>query len=400
MKISRIEIKNFKSFEDISVDLNDFNVIVGKHSTGKSNFLEIFRFLKDICKDLQSGVYRHGESFFKNINLDSDSPSQIKVKIDNGNSLSSELRAINHIKYNSIEYELVFYDFNTVYEQVKFNFEDNCDGCSQNSLVLTNKDLKISAEFLNDKTSLEMEDFIPESLLIILNNNLKYDNQLIINSPLSMLPFSWADYFKSIKFYNFDSKFCRVDNGGFYAELSSYGQNLAGVLERILQDRDKQRTFYNLVSILLPFVEKIDIVRLIDGTRLISLSETYNDSPVTSSFISDGTLNILALIVVLYFEDGNIILIEDVEKNIHPELFIQLVGMMEEVSAKKQIIITTHSPEILNNCSLEDIYLISRNHDGYSTVTKPADNEYIKGFIEELGVGQVFSDGYLEIESQ
>lgn len=49
MFLSKIKIKNFKSFDDVSFDLNKFNVVVGECSSGKSNLLESLKFLKDLC---------------------------------------------------------------------------------------------------------------------------------------------------------------------------------------------------------------------------------------------------------------------------------------------------------------------------------------------------------------
>ncbi len=41
MKISKIQIKNFKSFQDVTVDLEpDFNVFTGVNNSGKTNLLE------------------------------------------------------------------------------------------------------------------------------------------------------------------------------------------------------------------------------------------------------------------------------------------------------------------------------------------------------------------------
>lgn len=48
MKISRIECNNIKSFKNLSINLIDFNVIIGLNGSGKSNFILIFKFIKDI----------------------------------------------------------------------------------------------------------------------------------------------------------------------------------------------------------------------------------------------------------------------------------------------------------------------------------------------------------------
>ena len=105
-------------------------------------------------------------------------------------------------------------------------------------------------------------------------------HELIINTPLSAIPISWANYFKSINYYDFDPKFCRLDDGTGKAELTQLGQNLPLVLEQIINDSEKQRRYLNLVSILLPYIEKIDVVSLEDNRRMFRLSEKYNRLPV------------------------------------------------------------------------------------------------------------------------
>jgi len=408
MNISRIEIKNFKSFENVNVDLNDFNVLVGAHASGKSNFVEAFQFLKDVSEDFEKGINAHGGPFFQNLNLKSDTPSCIKVTLGNDDSVITRINPDSDFKiqYNSIEYELCinFKDNSQelINESVNFNFNICRDDekIHENTLMLTNKDWRVTAGFEHEPEHVDLEYFVPKSLLNIVNDNLSEKHELIINTPLSAVPISWTNYFKSINYYDFDPKFCRLDDGAGNAKLTELGQNLPLVLEQILNDAEKQRRYMNLVSILLPYIEKIDVISLEDNRRMFRLSEKYNRLPVLSPFVSDGTMNILALISALYFESGDIILIEGPERNIHPALFIQLVGMMREVSQSKQIIITTHSPEILNYCDLEDIHLISRQDDGFSKVSKPVDNMEVKVFIDELGIGQVFVDDYLEFGNE
>ena len=81
MKISNIEIKNFKSFKNISINLNNFNVVVGPSASGKSNFIKAFKFLKDISEDFENGILNHGGVFFQNFNCDKKVPSCIKATI-------------------------------------------------------------------------------------------------------------------------------------------------------------------------------------------------------------------------------------------------------------------------------------------------------------------------------
>src|SRR3972149_11404679 len=48
MTIKTIKVKNFKSFKELQVDLGKFNVLIGANASGKSNFVQVFKFLRDI----------------------------------------------------------------------------------------------------------------------------------------------------------------------------------------------------------------------------------------------------------------------------------------------------------------------------------------------------------------
>ena len=49
MGIRRIQVENFKSYRNLDVTLGRLNVLIGANASGKSNFVEIFRFLHDIA---------------------------------------------------------------------------------------------------------------------------------------------------------------------------------------------------------------------------------------------------------------------------------------------------------------------------------------------------------------
>ena len=99
---------------------------------------------------------------------------------------------------------------------------------------------------------------------------------------------------------------------------------------------------------------------------LMMLRESYApETPFPATFISDGTINIIALIVALYFEEHSVVMIEEPERNIHPHLISRVVEMLKDKAEKKQILVTTHSPEVVQHAGLENLLLISRHKDGY-----------------------------------
>ena len=62
MIISRIKLKNWKNFRDVDITLGDRIFLVGPNASGKSNFLDVFRFLRDIAQNgLQKAIENHGK---------------------------------------------------------------------------------------------------------------------------------------------------------------------------------------------------------------------------------------------------------------------------------------------------------------------------------------------------
>ena len=74
-----------------------------------------------------------------------------------------------------------------------------------------------------------------------------------------------------------------------------------------------------------------------------------------------------------------------------------MVDMMKDASKKKQIIITTHNPEIVKYAGLENLLLISRDKEGFSTISRPKDNKRVKTFMQnELGLDELYVQNLLE----
>jgi len=72
------------------------------------------------------------------------------------------------------------------------------------------------------------------------------------------------------------------------------------------------------------------------------------------------------------------------------------MSMFDEVSKKRQIIITTHNPEIIKYSSLKNILFISRDNNGFSNITKPAQNEEVRIFLaNEIGIDELFIQNLL-----
>lgn len=86
MKIERLKVSNFKSFKQLDCKLSDFNVVIGPNASGKSNFVSIFKFLRDISKEglINAISLQGGAEYIFNINSARDEPLRIEVQVDSG----------------------------------------------------------------------------------------------------------------------------------------------------------------------------------------------------------------------------------------------------------------------------------------------------------------------------
>ena len=410
MFISNIRIKNFKSFDNLNIDFNKFNVIIGACGAGKTNLVEIFEFFKDISQNFHQAVKSHGGIYIKNLNaFDSDEESYLGITFNNGdnNDMSLELKSDNFgldedvfIDFYKLDYEVHFKFISDLCEVLSEKIELSCkiNDSQSNVIIIQNNFGEISAEFLNPVDFLDINMIISHSLIYFVSQNFIKDNTPIINSGLSNIPFDWNGFFSKIKVYDFDPKVCKnINDINNDLELTKYGGNLPVILNNILKDSKKRKDFLIYYTTILNYINDVSVEEIFDEKYVFTIVEKYNDVKLPSMFLSDGSSTILALLIAVYFQEGDILLIEEPERYIHPSLISELLLMFES-NRDKQIILTSHSPVLLRFCELENIYFISRDEKGFSNIEKVMDDDFAKPFIEELGVDNVFVNNLLGLK--
>ncbi len=84
MQIKNIKVSNFKSFEEVEIELGKFNVLIGANASGKSNFINILQFLKDIVENgLDNAIsMQGGVDYIRNINIGASKNLSVELHID------------------------------------------------------------------------------------------------------------------------------------------------------------------------------------------------------------------------------------------------------------------------------------------------------------------------------
>ena len=417
MSIKRIEVRNFKSFKELKIDLGKFNVIIGANASEKSNFVHIFEFLRDITTSgLDNAVsLQGGVEYLRNMNIRVSEDLFIKIVADQefgwlGRRTKAGLIGIK--TYETIyEFALRFNKRGSGFRIAKDRLNQKCrfirlerkgkkieekEILGKGEILISRSNGKVKIDLnIPPKVPLKKEDIIPP----FLREEKLLEHVLLLETPYFFIP-PLEGIYSEISIYDFDPKLPKKATPiTGKAELEEDGSNLSIILKSITENKEKKRKLFNLVKDLLPFVENLDVEKFADKSLLFKLKESYFKAQyLPASLISDGTINMTALIVALYFEKKPFVIIEEPERNIHPSLISKVVEMMKDASQKKQIVVTTHNPEFVKYAGLENILLVYRDKDGFSLISRPADKEEVKSFLKnDIGIEELYIQNLLEV---
>ena len=414
MFVENIKVKNFKSFKDVDVSLNNFNVLIGANASGKSNFTEIFNFLKHlVTSGLDDAIsLQGGLEYLRNFNMGSDQNLVFKITLRGTAKYPIEL-------FEDISPQHKFNVAKAIYHfEIKFTKQMEFKIIKDN-LVLdlvyapdtpkrSKKQLTSRVFITNENNKLKLDADLPKDVKInddftryVLTKKLRPNSLLIENTILTRIVLDGiTDIFFDTEVYNFDLKLAkRAIPIKETVKLKNDGSNIFSTLKKVLENDEYQRRFTNLITNLLPYVDSVFAKKNIDRTVSFTIKERYfEEQSLPSTLVSDGTVNIVGLILALYFQFSQLTIIEGPERDIHPSFISQVVENMNEASRQRQVIVTTHSPEIIRYTDINNILTVRRDDDGNSEIVRPGDQKDVKDFlkndmdIEELYVQNLLGD--------
>ena len=177
--------------------------------------------------------------------------------------------------------------------------------------------------------------------------------------------------------------------------LSRNGDNLANVIQYLSERHpDRLDKIFSVLRARVPRIERVLAEAMPDGRLLLTIKDAPFENPILARFASDGTLKMLAYLVLLYDPSPPpFIGIEEPENFLHPRL---LYGLAEECRAsaeRGQLLVTTHSPFFLNALAANEVRALYRDADGYTQVATASE---IRGIPEFMKEGALLGDLWLE----
>lgn len=425
MKIKEVHISNFKSFKKSSFYLKDFNMILGANGSGKSNFFQIIKFLRDIVDHgLENAIaLQGGKEYLMNTTIGDSEPTKIVLNLDPYSGL-----IIKEFKEN--KKQAIICDIKTFTYSIELSFKG--DEITVKELLNQSFNIEIVER---KKSKMETIEKIGEgSTKVTLINGVDYHQDLDLpedllkNYEINVDRFKLTEYFYSgtKRLNDFNSMILKNPNVFFGAthnlrdtianssvyyidtnaakkavqvigktSLEEDGSNLPLILHNITKDKKRSERLTDKIGQLIPFISGVNIEKQPDNSVFFQAEETYENKATSrfpASLLSDGTINITALIVALFFEKNkDILFFEEPERNIHPQLLSGILSLMKEVSQKKQIILTSHNPYIVKDVDPDNVIFVKRDANGFSKTISPSENKMFRTFIEnELNLEDIF----------
>ncbi len=379
-RIEYLRVENYRALKQVELkNITPVTALLGPNGSGKSTFFDVFAFLSE-CFEL--GLRRAWDRRGRAKELKTrggDGPIVIEIKYrETGFPIITYHLAVDEHRGSPVVVE-EWLQWRRGRHGKPFRFLDYREGHGR----------AISGE-LPDEQDNRLDIPLKSSDLIAVNALGQFADHPRVGALRDFITGWYVSYF------SVDDTRGQSDAGP-QERLSRTGDNLANVIQYLIEQHpDRLDRIFNVLCARVPRVESVLADPMPDGRLLLQIKDAPFDHPILARFASDGTLKMLAYLVLLY--DPNLpsfIGIEEPENFLHPRLLPELGEECRAASERGQLLVTTHSPFFVNALRPEELRVLYRDEAGYTQTVRAAD---IPGVVEFMGAGA--SLGHLWMEGR
>ena len=367
MIVSHITIKNWRNFRAVDVDLRERQFIVGPNASGKSNLLDVFRFLRDIAKPEGGGLQkavkdRGGVSKIRSLAARQDPEIAMEIHLAESAGESSTWRYALGLRQETrgyrqpyITHERVWKENQPILDRPNAEDKKDRDRLTQTFLeqINVNRDFREVVRFFQTATYLHM---VPQLL-------------------------RFADAIQ-----------------GRVLEDDPFGQ---GLLERLAKTPEKTRRsrlskIEQALKVAVPQLEQLQFIRD-SATGRPHLQALYSHWRPKAGLqredqFSDGTLRLIGFLWSLLESDA-LLLLEEPELSLNAAIVAELAPLISRMqrNRRRQVLVSTHSDALLTEQGIDghEVLLLTAAKEG-TKVKVAADIGEVRTLLESgLTVGEV-----------
>ncbi len=358
--LQKIRIQNFRSLKDVTLDLQQVNLLIGPNNSGKSNFLKAIEFFSLYIidnKDFDSAYFN--QILFR---------EELKNLKHNNEDIPIVFELIS--KYDDFYEHYFLQIFNTKNNKKYIEFIGRTKNTINEKIDLYDIQLlqKIYSIFHIDFTNFDLRNKI-EDANILDKINYSYnsfyfeDNQLTIEHGSTQLREDKIDLFDflkteltNLKIYKPDTvKLTHFQKLGSDVSIDSDASNLVSFLDNMRDSNPEviKRIEADLNKCISNFTD-IRFKKIFENNRFvgkkIGLADTQKNI-YWAEELSEGTLYFLAVLSIIHQPKPPVLLLlEEPEKNVHPRRINEVIDYIFELAYEKniQVILTTHNTLVVD----------------------------------------------------
>ncbi len=373
IKLYNCIVDNFKSLDDFKLYFSKFTCLIGLNSSGKSTLLQFIDFISAQMKgDISGWLKSRG---WEAIELES--------KVKNKNNIIIALGFF----YNEKPY-IWSLEFDTnlkkvIEERVTYiNYIDS----SKDKIIFKVKNSK----FMIDKDGkINKGDIIQE-----------YEGSFLAKLKPELLPdviIEFREYLQNI--YSLDLLSPRElrKESKESPTLGLSGENLSGFLHTF--NETQKANILNNLQKCYPNIVDYSVETTANWYYRLEVTEKFKDKEITNEakYLNDGVLRLIAIFAQLETKQS-FLLFDEIENGINSELIETLMDIL--IASKHQIIVTTHSPMILNyiddEVAKESVKYIYKTKEGLTQSIPFFEIPSMAEKLEMMGAGSAYVDTDLE----
>jgi predicted ATPase len=374
MRLKTVSIRHYKSLDSVDVDFGPVTVLVGPNGVGKSNFVDALKFFRDMNQD----------------NLDHAVISREGI---------DRIRQI----YKSRPYNV----------SLKFWFEhEDLSALDDYQFVLSGKqgDYRIESEsahyseevdYGDDQQGFVKGEFERTRDGQIVANGKKLERHMDPGTPALGLPVdvfdelgeSIARYAQDWRFFSlYPNTLRRLSPPMLQRGLLEDGSNWASVVRALKRSKAGKEALERIAEVMRITVSGYrDVSIATAGSYLVprisiaggESSRQRTEQKFDPVQLSDGTLRVFGILLALYQHPAPpLIVIEEPEQTVHPGVLPALADAFKEASARTQIIVTTHSPHLVDQFAPDAIRVVWLK-DGLTKIS-PVRRAQVKAVKQQL----------------
>lgn len=375
MKIEALRVKNFKTFKDIKLtNLPALSVFIGANGTGKTTLFDVFGFLRDSLQDNVKVALQKRGGFKEVVTRGERGPIEIEIKFREDVVKTSPLVTYSltiNLENHQAVVEREILKYRRGQKGKPWHFLDFSKGKGD---AITNEENYSDKESKEEKVQQQVDS--PD--ILALKGLGQFQRFKAANSFRRLIE-SWH----VSDFHIGDAR--PSQETGYAEHLSTRGENMALVAQFMFENH--RPIFDDILEKMkqrVPGVSNVEATDTEDGRILLRFQDGSFKDPFIARYVSDGTIKMFAYLLLLHDPNPHPLLcVEEPENQLYPSLFSGLVEEFRDYADKGgQVMISTHSPDVLNYMELSEIYCLSKKQ-GVTVINRASENELLVNLIKE-----------------